>query len=170
MKTFIISLLLLPLLLCAQKQDIYIKLTDAKGNPINGDVVVRGFEKNIYALTFAAAGKNNSQVNFSMDITGASVELKKVMANDQLLMSGLVSVTQIGNTGNPITTFTISMEKIRVQSCTENMGCAGNMTTNVILQPVRIGWTYYQTGRTGIQTVSNKYGFDAETGDSWVNF
>jgi hypothetical protein len=44
------------------------------------------------------------------------------------------------------------------------------MTTTVTLQATRIGWTYYQTDRAGTQVVTNKYGFDAETGGQWTNF
>ena len=35
------------------------------------------------------------------------------------------------------------------------------MSTSVTLNATRIGWTYYQSSRDGIQTVSNKYGWDA---------
>jgi hypothetical protein len=62
------------------------------------------------------------------------------------------------------------MEKIRVQGCSEAMGCNSAMTTTVTLQATRIGWTYYQTDRTGALVVSNKYGYDAETGGQWTNF
>jgi type VI protein secretion system component Hcp len=162
---------MLPMFVVAQKQDVYVKLTDAKGTPINGDVVTRGFEKSLYALTFATAGKNNSQVNFTMNITGASAELKKAMANGEFLMTGQVTVTQNGSNGLPVTIYEIKMEKIKIQSCNESMGCNSVMTTSVTIQPVRIGWTYYQTtAKTGTQTISNKYGFDADTGGAWTKF
>ena len=170
MKRILSLLLLVPCIAWAQKQDVFIKLTDAKGLPVNGNVTVRGFEKALYALTIATAGKNNSQVSFTMDITGASADLKKAMANGELLMSGQVTVNQAGSNGMANTVYTITMEKIRVQSCNESMGCNNAMTTSVILQPIRIGWTYYQTGRNGVLSVSNKYGFDSETGGDWTNF
>jgi hypothetical protein len=62
------------------------------------------------------------------------------------------------------------MERIKVLDCTEAMGCNGVMTTTVTLQPMRIGWTYFNTGKSGLQTVSNKYGYDLETGGVWNNF
>ena len=170
MKKIMLILLLAPLISWSQKQDVYIKLTDVKGSPINGDVTVRGFEKNLYALTIATSGRNNSQVSFTMEITGASAELKKAMSNGEFLMTGLVSVIQPRSTGMPSVLYTIKMEKIKVLSCNESMGCNSAMTTSVSMQPVRIGWTYYQTGRNGAQTVSNKYGFDSETGGAWNNF
>ncbi|MGZ5220134.1 MAG: hypothetical protein ACXWC7_08650 [Chitinophagaceae bacterium] len=47
------------------------------------------------------------------------------------------------------------MEKIKVTSCNESMGCNTVMTTSVTLQATRIGCTYYQTNATGTQTISN---------------
>ena len=170
MKKLMLLLLVLPIFAVAQKQDVYLKLTDAKGTIIKGDVMVRGFEKNLNVITFATGGKNNSQVNFTMPIAGASADLKKAMSDGQFLLNGLVTITQIGSNGMPTTVYTVVMEKIRVQSCNEIMGCDNVMTTAVTLQPSRIGWTYYQTGRSGIQTVSKKYGIDAETGGAWTNF
>jgi type VI protein secretion system component Hcp len=170
MKTLFFLVLILPIVAFAQKQDVFIKLTDAKGTSINGDVSMRGFEKNIQALSIATAGKNNSLLNFTMEITGASAELKKAMANGELLMNGQVTVTQSGRNSMPSTVYIIKMEEIKVRSCSESMGCNSAMTTSVTLQANRIGWTYYQTSRTGIQTVSNKYGYDNETGGSWDNF
>jgi hypothetical protein len=41
------------------------------------------------------------------------------------------------------------------------------MNTTVLLQATRIGWTYYNTGT---QTVSRKFGWDAESNKEWVNF
>lgn len=170
MKKLFILLMLAPCITIAQKQEVYIKLTDAKGSPINGDVVTKGFEKQMYAQSLATTGKTNSQVSFTMDITGASADLKKAMINGEFLLSGLVTVIQPGSNGLPITVYTIKMEKIKVQSCNESMGCNNALTTSVIIQPVRIGWTYYQTGRTGTPIASNKYGFDSETGGAWINF
>lgn len=170
MKKMLFFLLLTPLFSLAQKQDVYVKLTDAKGSPINGDVVARGFERQMYALSLATAGKNNSQLNFTMDITGASADLKKAMANGEWLMAGQVTVNQAGSNGMINTVYTIKLEKIKVVFCSESMGCNNAMTTSVTLQATRIGWTYFQTGRNGLQTVSNKYGFDVETGSPWSNF
>lgn len=169
MKNFLLALLLLPILASAQNSEVYISLTNPLGTPIKGDAVTRGFEKWIPASTIASGGKNNSQVIFTMNITGSAAELKKAMLSRELLATGQVSVIQPGASVPP-TQYTIKMERIKVLSCSESMGCNGVMTTSVILQPTRIGWTYYSTGKTGTQTVSNKYGYDMETGTAWTNF
>jgi hypothetical protein len=44
------------------------------------------------------------------------------------------------------------------------------MGTNAVITATRIGWTYYQTSPNGAQTVSRKYGYDANTGQEWTNF
>jgi len=44
------------------------------------------------------------------------------------------------------------------------------MITTVTLQATRIGWTYYQIGKTGAQTISRKFGWDADTQTEWTNF
>ena len=169
MRTIIFILLFIPIIAAAQKQDVYIKLTDAKGVQIKGDATLKGFERSMQALTINSSGKNNTQFSFTMNVSGASADLKKAMNNGEFLLSGLVTVLQSA-VARPAIVYTIKMEKIKVTFCNESMGCNNVMTTSVTLQATRIGWTYYQTNTTGTQTVSNKYGFDAETGGAWTNF
>jgi type VI protein secretion system component Hcp len=169
MRTILFILLSIPTIAVAQKQDVYIKLTDAKGVQIKGDAMLKGFEKSMQALTINSGGKNNTQFNFTMNITGASADLKSAMNSGEFLLSGLVTVLQ-PSLARPMITYTIKMEKIKVTSCNESMGCNNVMTASVTLQATRIGWTYYQTSATGAQAVSNKYGYDAEAGGPWTNF
>jgi hypothetical protein len=169
MRTIIYILFLLPLFARAQKQDVYIKLTDANGMQIKGEVALKGFERTLQALTINTGGKTNTTFSFTMNVTGASADLKRTMNAGEFLTSGLVTVLQPGIT-RPITIYTIKMERIKVLSCTESMGCNNILTTSVTLQATRIGWTYYQTSPTGTQTVSSKYGYDADSGGSWTNF
>lgn len=168
MKTLLIALFMIPLFTKAQAQDVFIKLTDVNGKQINGTSVTRGYEKWITGLTISSSGKNNSQLNFTMQISGAAADLKKAMAQGELLPNGFVSVTQPGEMQTRL--YTITMERIRVIACSESMGCNNTMTTTVVLSATRIGWTYFQVGKTGTSTVSNKYGFDMETGKAWTNF
>ena len=44
MRTIFLTLLFSPLLSFAQKTDVFIKLTDAKGQLIKGDVVLKGLK------------------------------------------------------------------------------------------------------------------------------
>jgi type VI protein secretion system component Hcp len=168
MRTIILMLMLSPLFIFAQKTDVFIKLTDAKGQQIKGEAVMKGFEKWIGATTITSGGKNNTQLSFTMAVNGASADLKRAMANGELLVSGQITVlspTQTG--GGPALSYSIKMEKISVSSCFEAMGCNSVMNTTVLLQATRIGWTYYNTGT---QTVSRKFGWDAESNKEWVNF
>ena len=170
MRTIILVLLFFPIAALAQKQETYIKLTDASGQQIKGDATTKGFERSIYALSFAAAGKNNSQLSFSMNITGAGADLKRAMGSGSLLQNGTLTVTQPNGTGMPVVSYTIKMENIKVNSCAESMGCNGVMTTTTVISASRIGWTYYQTSPNGTQTVTRKYGIDNDTGKEWTNF
>ena len=45
--------MLLPLTVLAQKQEVYLKLTDAAAMQIKGDAVIRGFKRSIYVLSFS---------------------------------------------------------------------------------------------------------------------
>jgi type VI protein secretion system component Hcp len=168
MRTIILMLMLSPLFIFSQKTDVFIKLTDAKGQQIKGEAVMKGFEKWIGATTITSGGKNNTQLSFTMTVNGASADLKRAMANGELLVSGQVTVlspTQTG--GGPALSYSIKMEKISLSSCFEAMGCNSAMNTTVLLQATRIGWTYYNTGT---QTVSRKFGWDTESNKEWVNF
>ena len=167
MKKLLLTLMMLPLMAIAQKSDVYINLSNASGTPIKGNAVTRGFENWIQATTIASGGKNNSQVNFTMNISGSAADLKKAQMSKELLNTGQISVLQSGTT---TTQYTIKMERVKVLECSETMGCDGVMTTTVTLQPVRIGWTYYSIGKSGLQTISNKYGYDLDSGGAWTNF
>ncbi len=167
MKTLsLFILLLIPALGFSQTSNVFIKLTDPKGVLIKGDGAQKGFEKTIRAWTTASSGKNNTQFTFTMNVMDAAAILKNAMANGDQLMNATVSVmTATGPS------YTITMEKIRVVACAESMGCNSVMTTEVSLQATRIGWTYYAADRSGMNmVVSQKYGFDAETGQAWNKF
>lgn len=169
MKKIYLILLFFPLFIFSQNNEVYISLINAGGKQIKGESVTRGYENWILASSLNSGGKNNTQVSFTMNITGASAELKKAVANGELFQSAQVSAIQAGNFYSMLL-YTIKMEKIKVVSCTESLGCNGVMTTTVSLQPTRIGWTYYQTSKMGIQTVTNKFGINTETGSEWINF
>ena len=172
MYKFIYLIFFGPALCFSQKQDTYLRLVDANGKQIIGESFSRGFEKQIQAFTSSAGGKNNTQLSFTMSISGASADLKKALASGDFLQNGLVTVLQaVNNDPNPKPAYTVKMEKIKVVYCAEAMGCNGVTTTTVTLQATRIGWTYYQNNlHGGTLIVSNKYGYDAETGGQWTNF
>jgi len=171
MRTLILILLILPFFSFAQKSDVYIKLIDARGQQIKGEALFKGFEKWISAATITSGGKNNSQLNFTMNISGASADLKRAVNSGELLLNGQVTVTTLdGASGRPLTAYTIKMENISVLACSETMGCNNQMITTVTLKAIRIGWTYYQTDRTGAISVSRKYGWNEDTNSEWVTF
>ncbi|GAB2826249.1 Hcp family type VI secretion system effector [Ferruginibacter profundus] len=170
MRTIILLLLLSPLFSTAQSNNTYVKLTDATGQMIRGESVAKGFERQIQATSASAAGKNNTQFNFTMTVSGASADLKKAMATGQLLAAGDVVAMAPNGLGAPAISYTIKMEQVKVLSCTEIMGCNGVTNTTVSLQANRIGWTYYSIAKTGASTVSRKFGWDAITNTEWTNF
>ncbi len=170
MRTLILLFLFLPFSVFSQTQDVFVKLTDGGGMLIKGDAVAKGLEGTIKALTITAGGKNNTQVNFTMSITGSSASLKKAMTTGAFLLNGLVTVMESAYGAAPRPAYTITMEKIKVISCSESMGCNGVMTTAVTLQATRIGWSYYQKAKDGSIVLSSKYGYNAETGAEWKGF
>lgn len=106
-----------------------------------------------------------------MTINRASADFRKAMADGEFLTNGQVSVMGAGSMyGGPATLYNVKLERISVLSCTDAMGCNGVINTSVTLQATRIGWTYYQTGKTGVPVISKKYGWDAESNKEWVNF
>ena len=169
MRTIILILLLLPLFSFSQTSNVFIKLTDAKGQPIKGESVLKGYERWIQANTIASVGKNNTQLGFTMQVAGASADLKKAMSNGEFLLTGEVTVVTLNQAAGTLV-YTIKMEQITVLSCAETMGCNNTMSTTVSLQATRIGWTYYTAGKTGASTVSRKYGWDADAKAEWTNF
>lgn len=171
MRTLIFIMLLFPIATFSQKQDVYIKLTDTRAQQIKGDALVKGFERWIGATSINSGGKNNSQLDFTMNISGASADLKRALSSGELLLNGQVTVTSSdASSGRPATAYTIKMENISVLACSETMGCSNQMTTTVTLKATRIGWTYYQTDKTGAAAVSRKYGWNEDTKAEWAAF
>ena len=171
MRILILIALLLPLFGVSQKNDVFIRLTDSRGQQIKGDAVLKGFENWVGATSINSSGKSNTQLNFTMNVIGASADLKRAMTNGELLMNGqLVVLVPNPLGGRPVTSYTIKMENIAVLSCYEAMGCNNVMNTTVSLQVTRIGWTYYNTSSTGTSTISRKYGWDAEKNMEWTSF
>lgn len=170
MRTLSLFLVMLTISFFSQGQNIYVKLTDPNGALLKGDAVDRGYEGTIRAFTISTGGKNNTQVTFTMSINGASATLKKVMNNGTFLLNGMITVMEPPPTSIAKPAYTITMEKIKVISCTESLGCNGVMTTSVIIQAARTGWTYYQRARDGSWVLASKYGYDAETGAEWRGF
>lgn len=170
MRTIIFILISSTIINSANGQQTYVNLSDASGKQIRGEAMVKGFERWMEALTTSSGAKNNTQFTYTMNISGAAADLKRTMQNGEFLLNGQVTVLQPVTSYAPKTAYIIKMEKIKVLGCSEAMGCNGVMTTTVNLQATRIGWIYYQTDRAGKQVISNKYGFDAETGGAWNNF
>jgi len=133
-----------------------------------GDAVLKGFENWLSASSINSSGKNNNQLNFTVNVTAASADLKRAMSNGELLLSGQVTVLSANPSGGrPLTSYTIKMENIAVVSCYEAMGCNNAMNTTLTLQVARIGWTYYNTTT---QAVSRKFGWDVEKNMEWSSF
>lgn len=171
MRIIIFLLLLSPFFSFAQKTDVFIKLTDARNQPIKGEAVLKGFERWIGATSMNSGGKNNSQLDFTMNISGASADLRRALTGGELLLNGQVTVTTLDASAfRPVTVYTIKMEMIRVLACSEVMGCNNQMSTTVSLKATRIGWTYYQADKTGGISVSRKYGWDEDIKSEWASF
>lgn len=170
MRTLIFISFLLPHFCIAQRTDVFIKLSDARGKQIKGDAVLKGFENWLGATSFNTSGKGNTQISFTTTITGASADLKRALANGEFLDGQVVAIAPNPGGGVPVKSYVIKMEKVAVISCDEKMGCNSTMNTTVTLQITRIGWTYYNTGTAGVQTISRKFGWDAENNVEWSSF
>jgi type VI protein secretion system component Hcp len=171
MKTIILLLLIIPSIGLSQKTDVFVKLNDAKSQQLKGEAVLKGFERWIEATTLSSGGKNNTELSFTMVVSGVSSDLKRALANGELLLNGQVTVLSPNQTtGRPAISYTIKMENIVVTFCNEAMGCNNIVNTTVNLRATRIGWTYYQIDKTGAQSVSKNFGWDADTQSEWTNF
>jgi type VI protein secretion system component Hcp len=171
MRIILIALLLLSASLCfSQAAGVYLNLTTPGGTKINGTSQLIGYEKWIQSQTFSTGGRNNTQIDFTMEISGASADLMNVMNSGAMLPLGQINALDYSGSGKPRIVYTITMENIRVLSCRDIMGCNNILTTSVQLQATRIGWTYYEVTPDGRTVISRKYGYDAETKQQWLKF
>src|SRR3954468_7871316 len=120
MRILIFLLLFFPFFGNAQKTEIFIRLTDSKGQQIKGEAVSKGFENWLGTTSLTAGGKNNTQLSFTMTVNGASADLKRALANREFLLNGQVSaMVSDPSRGVPMKSYTIKMEKIAVLTCYE---------------------------------------------------
>lgn len=169
MRSILLILFILPAICFSQKQETFIKLTNSSGKQVNGLSVKRGFERWINAVSFSTAGRNNSEITFTMPVSNASVELKAIANSKDALSKGQVTVSKI-DLQRMTTLYTINMEQMKVMSCSDFTAAGNTMMTSVTIQATRIGWTYYAQDRMGKITISGKYGYDLSTGDNWTGF
>lgn len=170
MKKLLSVLILLPAIAFSQKNNAYINLTNTNGLPIKGNSVARGFERQIEAYPFQTNSANNdTRISFTMPVGPASGELRAAITSKQLLPKGEVTVTT-RSSDRSVIVYKIKMENIKVESCDDVKDGSGQMVTQVALRAVRIGWTYYTTNRSGVQTVSGKNGWDSEKSVEWTSF
>ena len=169
MRTIILVLSLIPFFCFSQTNNkVFIKLTDANGKQINGESKDIHYKDWIYTTFINSSGNNNTLLSFTMDVSGASAVLKKAMLTSLTLLNGEVNVTAGNkNTVSPEILYKIKMEKIKVLNCSETTGSNNSMQTAVTLQATRIGWIYYTTSNTGVQTESKRYGWDVELNKEW---
>ena len=171
MRIIVFILLFLPFSGFSQNASVYLKLTDARNQPITGTSVTRGFEGWIQATSTNAGGKNSTAFAFTMPVSGASADLKRAMTTGQPLAVAEVRAIVPNSAGTISLMYTVRLEQVSVQDCTETMGCNGAMNTSISLQAVRIGWTYYNANPKGSgATVSRKFGWDAGMQTEWTNF
>jgi len=122
MRAILFIFLIVPICSLAQKTDVFVKLMDSRGQQIKGDALLKGYERWIGATTLTSAGKNNTQLSFTMSVSGASADLKRAIANSEVLSIGQVTVlAPIQSLGAPLISYTIKMENVVVASCNETM-------------------------------------------------
>lgn len=166
MRKIFFLLLFIPAISFAQRQTTYAKLINVAGIQIKGDAVTRGFERWITVLSNSNGGKYNTEITFTMNISGACADLRNASSNGEILQKGEFSTIQIGtNDGRSNVVKTIKMENVRVISYSET-----GTEASVTLKAMRIGWIYYQQSSKGTWTVANKTSYDASTGGQWKDF
>jgi type VI protein secretion system component Hcp len=165
MRTIIFFLFLIPSISFSQRQENYAKFINSSGIQIKGDAVTRGFERWITVLSNSNGGKNNTEVTFTMNISGACADLRNANTNGVNLQKGELTTTQISNEGRLAVVKNIKMENISVINYSESGSQA-----SVTIRATRIGWIYYQQSTKGAWTVANKTSYDATTGGPWKDF
>lgn len=165
MRTIIFLLFFSPFISVAQRTETYLKLVNASGLQLKGDAVTKGFEKWLFITSSSQGGKNNTQLTFTMNISGASADLRKAVSTGEFLNTGDLTTIQVDAEGRRVTISQVKMEKVKIISYAES----GTQAT-VTIQSTRIGWIYYQQSNKGTWVVSNKYSYDAETGGEWKGF
>lgn len=154
-----------------QEEQVYMKLYNAEGKMIAGNVTIQRFEGAIQALTLSSSGDHNTELTFTMPVSGASARLKGMQANREELLTGTISAMRVNEQNGTLQpNYIIKMEKVTIITCTDSKGSGGSTVTNVVLKATRIGWTYYTSDRSGKSVISQKYGWDSSTGQSWNNF
>lgn len=170
-----LTVLLLPVLAFSQKTETFLSILDASNVPIKGTATKERYENTIIinslqadAQTTQRGGKVNNQISFTMPICGASAEFKRALSTGRTLPKGDFSV--VTSALSVMVNSMIRVEEVTILSCTDAVGCNGAMSTTVVLVANRIGWTYYTPNKAGVNTISKKFGWDAQMNREWTGF
>lgn len=147
------------------KQETFLQIVDANGQPVRGTSVQRFYERQIIATGFSGVTAGKAQVQFTMPSGGASATLATLQGSKETIPYAVFTNTVPAEpTWNVLST--VRLEAIRVISVQD-----ANGSTSVTLQAERIGTTYYQNNlKTGIRSVTGKTGYDFKTGQTWNAF
>lgn len=162
---FVLLTILLTSNTTQSKQQIFLQLVNSNGQPIRGNSVHRGYERQLIVTSFSGITTDNAKVQFTISSGGFSANLITIQSNKETLPYAVFTITESGESKLNILSI-IRLEAIRILSVKDTDG-----STHVTLQAERIGSTYYQYDRkTGIRSVSGKTGYDYTKRQIWNSF
>lgn len=158
--------MLLPLSLLAQRDtENFGKFTSDDGTIIKGDVMTKGYERQLQINNLIAnSANNNTKISFTIPNGNASGIFRSVLNTKQKLRSGEIVVTTT-NAEKRLIAYKINMQDIVVNECVDSNG-----QTSLQLTATKIGWTYYTLDKMGRTTISGKNGWDASAKRAWTEF
>lgn len=165
MRIILITLLLLPFTIMAQKEENFARFINEDGTIIKGSSLVKLYERQIPVSSIESnASANSTVVTFTMSQEAAVAILRDLLLSRKKMRSGEINITYM-SLDRRLVRYKINMESISVTEVTD-----ANGVSTVRLNAARIGWTYYSYTKSGLQTISSKNGWDAERRTAWTNF
>ncbi|KIC90524.1 hypothetical protein [Flavihumibacter sp. ZG627] len=165
MRIMLLLLCFLPLVAWAQKDESFAKFVNEDGTLVRGSSVTKFYERQIPVYNLQSNPTANSTVlRFSMGAENAAGVLHNNLLSNIILPQGEIIVTYTNFSGR-LVRYKINMENIKVVDYADADG-----VVTIQLRATRIGWTYYTYTKSGLQSISSKHGWDAETNTAWTNF
>ena len=179
---FLLAFLLFYIGAHAQGYSIFVKIIDANGKQINGEVADKGYENQIAATNFGQENINCTTVTggapcsgksgrfiFNMVINKSLPLLKKALFSTEHLTSIDIIFRKPGSS-TPFTYYKIRLENVIVTHITDAADLINSVKNQVELDAARFGWTYiYQSANGGTDTPI-KFGWDIISNTEWTGF
>lgn len=158
---------------------IYMKITDANNNVIEGESVSKAYPKSVEIADNTSTVESCStgtckpalkDFTFQFSMDKAVIALRKTMLKGDHLNRVEIFYQKSSGAGTPVTYERMVMETVFVASITESSSDGESSKMQITFNPGQIGWAYSAQKQDGTFDKEIKSGWDIAKNIEWLSF